>query len=419
MLAATAGAAAAAGLAAGHIVTRLLHIDTPAAVVRPALPAEPDAATTESTQLMTHIIESMEGGVMTVSSAGSITSFNPVAQRTLGHDAHAVVGKHFSAVFADVPANAPIRDMVLAALRRGRTYSSVEVSAAGSDGRPVSLGVTISPLRGEGGWPRGIVLTFKNVADLNRLREQVRRTDQLASLGRLAAGVAHEIRNPLGALHGLVELIQEDLASEDPKRQYTVRILRTIDQLNTLVENLLELSQPPVALKESCDVRDIARDAVQLCTFESQDRRVFLREDYEAGTTAMLADRETLSRAVINILRNAFQATPEDGTVSVSVQERPAAAGAQAPQVVVTIANTGSYISMEDRRKLFSPFFTTKPNGTGLGLAIAHQIVSAHSGQIEVESDPEAGTAFRIVLPGHAAVDALTAISPVAGGTHG
>ncbi len=372
----------------------------------PAPPAAPaEAGSDEAQRLLVNIIDSVEASVMTVSSAGTITSFSAVAERTLGYGAADVVGQHFGAVFPNIPENAELRDMILTALTARRTYSSVEVNAATADGTPVALGVTLSLLRDETGQLRGIVLTFKNLGELNRLREQVRRTDQLASLGRLSAGMAHEIRNPLGSLSGLVELLQEDFAEGDPRRQYTKTILRTISQLNSLVENLLEFSHPPVTRSETCDIRDLTSEAVRLCAFEQRGRPVFLNETYSPEPVNALVDRESLTRAIVNIVRNAYQATPDNGAVSASVRHgRVAPDGSR--EAFIAIHNDGSYVPPGDREKLFTPFFTTKSSGTGLGLPISHQIVAAHSGRIEIESGTKSGTTFRIVLPAGSGVPA-------------
>jgi len=385
-------------LATGAILGWVLAHIAASIARRRALTLAEDPSRSDEQKLLSRIIDSMEGGVMTLSPQGAITSLNAVARKTLEPDSRDLVGRPFDAVFPRVPQNDPLREMILAALKRHETFSSVEVNAA-TPGGTVALGLTLTPLRGRGSRPQGIVITFKDLAELQRLRAQVRRTDQLASLGRLSAGMAHEIRNPLGSLRGLTELIHDDLSEADPKRRYTATILRTIDHLNTLVESLLDFSQPPVNQLEPHDLRDIAHESLQFCSLEDLGRPVRLIEDYSADPVPVLADRESLARAVNNLLRNAFQATPAGGTVRVTVRRAPSLQDGQPDTATLAVTNTGSCIPPEDREKLFTPFFTTKSDGTGLGLPIANQIVSAHSGQIELRSDPSAGTSFIVVLP--------------------
>ena len=395
VLAATAVGAAGSVLAIGRIIR--WRVPQVADAAPPADEERNEAD--EEAELLGNIINSMEGGVMTISSAGTITSFNAVAQRTLGHRAHDVVGKHFGAVFANVPENRSLREMIMSALTAHRTASSVEVDAVAANGSTVALGVTVSLLRGEAGRHRGVVLSFKSLADLNRLREQVERTRHLAYLGRLAAGMAHEIRNPLGSVRGLVELMGEDFDENDRRREYTATILRTVDRLNTLVESLLDFSQPAVTNMERVDLRELTRECVQLCSMQQDERRVKLKEFYPAGSLWVLADHDAMVRAVMNLVRNAYQATPDGGVIAVSVHGIAPRHNEDPGRAVIAVTNSGSYVHADDRGRLFTPFYTTKSDGTGLGLPIANQIVTAHSGQIEVESEMDTGTTFNVVLP--------------------
>ena len=394
VLAATALGAAVGVLAIG----RIIRWRVPEVADAPTLPAKADEVDEEA-RLLGNIINSMEGGVMTISSAGTVTSFNSVAQKTLGHQAHDVVGKHFGAVFANIPENRALREMITSALTAHRTASSVEVAAVTAGGSAVTLGVTVSLLRGEAGRHRGIVLSFKNLAELNQLRGQVERTRQLAYLGRLSAGMAHEIRNPLGSVRGLVELMSEDFDEDDRKLEYTATILRTVDRLNTLVESLLAFSQPAVTDMERIDVRELTRECVQLCSMQQDGRRVRLKEFYAAEPLCVLADRDSLVRAVLNIVRNAYQATPDDGVVAVTVHGRAPRHNEDPGHAEIAVTNSGSYVNPDDHSRLFAPFYTTKSDGTGLGLPIANQIITAHSGQIEVESEMDTGTTFNVTLP--------------------
>ncbi len=401
VLGATAVGAAGSVLALGWILR--WRVPQVADAAQPA--REEKKESDEDAELLGNIINSMEGGVMTVSASGTVTSFNSVAQRTLGHRAHDVVGKHFGAVFTNIPKNRALREMIMSALTAHRTASSVEVDAVAANGSSVALGVTVSLLRGEGGRHRGIVLSFKSLADLNQLREQVERTRQLAYLGRLAAGMAHEIRNPLGSVRGLVELMREDFDENDRKREYTDTILRTVDRLNTLVESLLDFSQPAVTDMERVDLRELTQECVQLCAMQQDERRVKTKEFYPAGPLYALADHDAMVRAVMNLVRNAYQATPDGGIIAISVHAIAPEHNEDPGRAVIAVTNSGSYVNADDRSRLFTPFYTTKSDGTGLGLPIANQIVTAHSGQIEVESEMDTGTTFNVVLPVCVAAD--------------
>jgi PAS domain S-box-containing protein len=348
-----------------------------------------------------YILDSVASGVITISQEGTITSFNPQAERILGHGAEEAKGVHYDAVFPEHQSNRQFRRILHDGIEQGMTVSSVEVTVLNKEEKEVLMGATLTPLLDEDGGRLGIVLSFKDLAAVKQAQARLQRADQLATLGSFAAGMAHEIRNPLASLQGLVDLLLEDVPEEDPKRRYLNTIQRNLTRLTGLTENLLSLAHPGDVRLERTHVNDILREVMQLARHERQDRAVTTKEHYADGLPDILVDSEKLSRAILNMVINAFQATPEWGTVTLESSQ----AGSDSPlpkgqeAIVVAVSNTGSYIPPGERQKLFTPFYTTKDRGVGLGLAIAHQIVIAHSGQLTVESDPAHGTTFRLFLP--------------------
>ncbi len=287
-------------------------------------------------------------------------------------------------------------EMVRAALYKGATFSSEEGVICTRSRERIPVGITISQLRDENDNSFGVVLMFKNLAEIKRVREQILRTEQMAALGYLAAGLAHELRNPLGSLQGLAELMQEDLEPSDPGHAYTETFIREIERMNTLMEDLLYFAQPPISALERHSLNELVKESTLFAGYDFQDRDVELSSDYAPDAPDVMVDPERLARALLNIIRNAFQSTPDGGRITVATGSRKRGGEVRA---CVSIANTGSYVEPGVREKLFAPFFTLKKNGTGLGLSIAHQIVKGHSGHIEVDSDPEEGTTFVIELP--------------------
>ena len=347
-------------------------------------------------KLVSYTLDSLEGGVITISREGVITSFNSVAERILGYTSEEVIGVHYSRV---VPATGDMKrmaEMAQAALTTGATFSSEEAVIRTKDRKRIPVGITISQLRDENGNSLGIVLIFKNLAEVKQIRDQIARTEQMASLGYLAAGLAHELRNPLGSLQGLAELLQDDMPPNDPRRVYTDTFIREIDRMNKLVEDLLCFAQPSISLLERRPMNDIVRDSLLFASYDFQNRVVEVKTNYADELPDVLVDAERISRSLLNVIRNAFQAVPDGGTITMTTGTRPRGSELR---VFVKITNTGSYVEPEVRAKLFTPFFTLKKNGTGLGLSIAHQIVKGHAGNIEIDSDPEEGTTFSIDLP--------------------
>ena len=239
----------------------------------------------------------------------------------------------------------------------------------------------------------GVTIAFKDLTEIRRLRARLQQADQLVALGTLTAGVAHELRNPLASMQGLAELLDRDMADADPSRRYLATMLEAIGRLNRLVEQLLLFSSPVAPVQEDVDVDALLGETAMFVRL-GLDRPVSvdLIEDDARGLLRVSGSAERLSRMLANILLNGVQATPDGGTVTVRrrLAER---------QVIIAIHNTGSYIPPDRIKQLFVPFFTTRPTGTGLGLAIARQIVTAHGGRIDVESDPASGTTFTLELP--------------------
>jgi signal transduction histidine kinase len=249
------------------------------------------------------------------------------------------------------------------------------------------------------------VLLFRDASEKQRIRDEIRRADQLAFLGGMAARVAHEIRTPLSTIRGLLELLQVDLPPGGQSReQYMTRILQAVDRQDKLVEDLLTLSNPEPESWQAVSIPTLVTDVVSMLP---QDPRLSTSAAPEGGVPAVWGDAFRLSEVFANLIQNALQATPPDGAVEVRVEP----GGDERVRVVVH--NTGSGIPVDLRERIFQPFFTTKARGTGLGLAIARQIVDAHRGRIEVASDGVSETTFVVELPTRAPTAPTTEVAEV------
>ncbi|HEY4484768.1 MAG TPA: ATP-binding protein [Nitrospiria bacterium] len=238
---------------------------------------------------------------------------------------------------------------------------------------------------------------FNRMTSQIALQDRLQRTERLAALGTLASGVAHEVRNPLGAVKGLAQLISESAVNPDQKR-YAEKIMGETDRLNSVVERLLDLVRPSGESVEKLNLNRLIHDAVELSGYERNEKQITILEDYDETIPELLLDREGILQAVLNILLNAAQAIPRVGTIRVRTRLKSKDPHPTPRRVTIEIANTDSKIPASDYKKIFDPFYTTKENGTGLGLAIAHQVATAHDGIIEVSSR-KGETVFTIELP--------------------
>jgi PAS domain S-box-containing protein len=340
-----------------------------------------------------YYLQSMTGAVITLDADGRVIGSSAAAEATLGYREEDLVGRRFSEVFTPASGSGAALTAVQAAIAGRKPVSADDVEIVAADGRPVRIGITASYLQQRNSDVVGVTIAFKDLNQMRSLRARLQQADQLAALGTVTAGVAHEIRNPLASLRGLTELLGRDVQPGDPRHKYVDTMLESIDRLNRLIEDLLVFSRPITGKVAPVDLKQAVAETVSLTQHGLGERQVTLHLSFDPlQYLVVCANRQRLCQVLTNIILNGVQATPDGGRVTVSASE-------DAGHAQISVHNTGSFIPDEIRRQLFVPFFTTKASGTGLGLAIAQQIVTALDGRIDVESDPDTGTTFTIELP--------------------
>lgn len=342
--------------------------------------------------LDSYTLRSLEGAVVTVDQDGVATSCNAVAEQVLGARADDMVGNRLTCVVPQGPDNGAFLRSLDLALAGAGCASSAEATVRTRGGKVVQLGYTISPLHDELGHSLGLVVTFKDLAEHKLAEQLMRRTENLAVLGSIAAGLVHEIRTPLGVARSHAEMIEDELPPDSALRLNAQQIREAVDRMDALVRDLRTLGNPEPRCIESHDLSGLASRTVAFCRADELAKGIEVREDYAEGLPPVRGDGERLGQVLLNLLRNAFEAVDAGGHVAVATHVRDGHAG-------IAVHNTGSYIPPAERERLFEPFFTRKRRGTGLGLAIAHQVVRAHGGRIAVDSDPDTGTTFTVELP--------------------
>jgi two-component system sensor histidine kinase PilS (NtrC family) len=337
------------------------------------------------------IVESIRSGVVTTDLDGRVYTFNAAAAEITGYEADALRGKDVSILFGR------IADKIAVALDaggRGKINPRFEAECMTAEGLRLRLGYSIAPLHDERGETTGVIITFQDLTQVRALEETQRRQDRLAAVGRVAAGIAHEIRNPLAAMRGSIQVLRSEVDGDSAQAELMEIILRESDRLNGIITDFLTYARPRQVSLAATDLRESLRETFTLLR-HSPERRPdhLIEEDYPEGPVSVNADAAGLRQVFWNLARNALQAMPEGGTLGVSLSRT------DAGRVRISFADTGQGMTPEQVERLFEPFSSTRAGGTGLGLSIAYQIVRDHGGTINVRSREGRGTTIIIELP--------------------
>lgn len=223
------------------------------------------------------------------------------------------------------------------------------------------------------------------------IEEQLRRADRLSALGELSAGMAHEIRNPLGSIRGTAEILQDAFDASDARHEFSRILIREVDRLNSVVQNFLNFAKPTEGDRGLVDPLRVLREVVELTNRQAVQSGV-MTELRLQGAPGVAGDAGQLKQAFLNLVLNAFQAMPEGGRLTLESR-------VEAGRLLLEFRDTGKGIVPENLDRIFNPFFTTRPDGTGLGLAITHRIVQGHRGTLSVVSQSGLGTTFTLSFP--------------------
>ena len=342
-----------------------------------------------------NIVHSISSGVFTTDEKGQITSFNPAAQEATGYSFEQVQGRSWREVFNWHPGRQEDDRMqdVSANMR-------FEVECKRSDGNRLILGMTLAPLH-ERGERTGLVGVFKDLTQIRDLEEEMRRKEWLASLGEMSAGMAHEIRNPLGALAGAMQMLRKDLEADETSQRLMEIAVREATRLDTIITEFLQYARPPALNLAECDLNKVLAETLDLVQHEARSRtNITIAAAPCIGTLPAQVDQDQMKQVFWNIAVNAFDAMPKGGQLTIATGCRKIdVAGRRAEVVEISFQDTGEGIPKNNLGKIFLPFFTTKKRGSGLGLAAVHRIVDLHGGWIKVESREGQGTRFGVCLP--------------------
>lgn len=342
-----------------------------------------------------NIVNSINSGVFTTDAHGLITSFNPAAEEATGYSSKQVQGRPWREVFNWQPG-----DVGNEGTENVSHNLRFEVECTRADGNRLILGMTLGPLH-EQGETTGLVGVCKDLTQIRDLEEQMRRKEWLASLGEMSAGMAHEIRNPLGALAGAMQMLRKDVQTDETNQRLVEIAVREATRLNAIITEFLQYARPPALQLVECDLNKVLAETFDLVQHEARTRtNITVTTAPCSDTLPAQVDQDQMKQVFWNLAVNAFDAMPKGGQLTVSTGCRKVdVAGRKAEVIEVSFHDTGGGIPKKNLDKIFLPFFTTKKSGSGLGLAAVHRIVDLHGGWIKVESEEGLGTRFGVCLP--------------------
>lgn len=338
------------------------------------------------------IVESIRSGLVTTDLEGNIYSFNAAASEITGYKFDDVRGTSVYRLFGDITEQ--IELSLAAADANEHQVPRFEADLTTPDGFAVRIGFGVSRLYSESNEASGLIITFQDLTEIRSMEESVRRKDRLAAVGRVAAGLAHEIRNPLGAMRGAIQVLESTTPKESMQASLMDIILKESDRLNSIITNFLGYARPAAANFKDTDVAAAIRETVMLMK-HSPDVREGHELIAEVGdeTNIISADAGQLKQIFWNLARNALQAMPDGGTLRIGLQNIPN------KRIRIVFEDTGRGMSPEQVEQLFEPFSNSTSGGTGLGLSIVYQIVRDHNGVINVRSREGSGTTITLELP--------------------
>ena len=361
--------------------------------------------------LTADILTGIVDGVIVIDAGGQVLIWNRAAEEMTGVAAADALGRNIAFVLSDNPA---VVGLIEKTFSSGRSYSDYEAELVVKHRPARPVGLVTSVLTDSDGSPTGVILTVRDQSGMRDLKERIRRSDRLATLGMIAAGIAHEVKNPLVGISGAAQLMKSEVLSADGPAQgagpgknlieYLDVILKEADRLNNVLEGILDFTRLKPHEIKACNIHSILDRVLLLNEDHARKSNVILTRLYDPSLPDVIVNRDQLIQVFLNIIKNAIEAMPAGGKLTVvtrmsdlftSVQ----ADGKKQRLMVVKISDTGAGIKQEHLNDVFTPFFTTKDKGVGLGLALSYQIVQEHLGTIRVESQENEGTMFSVYLP--------------------
>jgi two-component system, NtrC family, nitrogen regulation sensor histidine kinase GlnL len=350
------------------------------------------------------VLAGLPDAVIAVDTDLRVVFWNAAAEALAERSARRAEGRLLKEIF---PSDASIARRMGETLATGESRSEAEALIERADRREVPVSLVTAALFGKDGTVGGAVAVLRDLSRIRQLEAEVRRGETLASAGRMAVGLAHEIRNPLGAIRGAVQLLARELAGDSRLVEYTTVLTSEVDRVNRIIEMLLNLARPAPVRPVPLNLHQLFERVALLNEQGARDKRINVVRRYDPSLPPILGDEDRLVQVFHNLMRNAMDAMSGGGTLTLATKvslnplfgKMDLGGGGARTMVEAHVIDEGSGIPAAARAKIFDPFFTTKDHGLGLGLAICHQILEQHRGAIHVDSEEGRGTTVTCFLP--------------------
>ena len=336
------------------------------------------------------VVASMANGLLSIDAEGKIVSFNQLALGLLSLKESEVRGLNLNRI---IDFQASGIDQILA---HARPIIDCEIQHRSRANEMIPLSLSATPILDESDQCNGAVIVMRDLREIKQLEAKVRRAEKLAAIGKLAAGVAHEIRNPLSSIRGFAQFLSKGLKDRPKEQEFANTMVTEVDRINRVVTDLLTFATPTTAEPVPADVTELVEHCVRLVQADADSRNIMLSRNITDLSKVRL-DTNQITQAILNLLLNAMQAVESGGTIEIGAALKPSDA-----RLEIWVEDNGNGIEHDMLDKIFDPFYTTRAKGTGLGLPIVHKIAENHQGEIRVESPPggkRKGCRFTLSLP--------------------
>lgn len=347
------------------------------------------------------IIQNISSCIATIDREGKITFMNKSALKLIGYKQEEIAGKAVRDLFADKDEGIIITEQLISL---EKMFDSRETNIVTKEGKIVPIGFSTTPIDEEKKKDgAGIIFIFRDISDLINFRRQMERMDRLATLGELSAGIAHEIRNPLAGIKTSAEVLEESFSPGDFRAQLVSRIVKEIDRSNKLLQRFFHFAKPSRPKPGFHSLKLIIDGVYLLLAPKLAKRKIIFKSELDENLPDIYIDESQFEQVILNLFLNSFDAMPNGGELIVDARFdknlRYSDSQKHVGSIIIKISDTGVGISPERIEKIFNPFFTTKSDGVGLGLSISSRLLEENHSKMEVESEVEKGTIFKLFLP--------------------